>query len=177
MILYLSLWDNLCMMFLGMALFKWGFFSAKLSTRSYWLSLLGSYSIGLPLSAVGMFLMQQRLLDPAQYAQQWIIPALGYDVQRALAGIGHASLVILLYRSGVVPWLLKALANVGQMAFSNYILQTLCCTLFFNGYGLGYYGKLAYHQLYYVVAVVWIINLTFSAIWLQFYQFGPLEWA
>ncbi|WP_080054957.1 DUF418 domain-containing protein [Spirosoma aerolatum] len=174
--LYLYLWDNLCMMFLGMALFKLGFFSNKLTTRTYWLTLLGGYGIGFPLSALGMFLMQQRLLDPVHYTQQWASPAIGYDLQRGLAGIGHASLLILIYRSGLVPWLMKALANVGQMAFSNYILQTICCTLFFNGYGLGYFGKLEYHQLYYVVAVVWVINLLFSAIWLQFYRFGPLEW-
>jgi uncharacterized protein len=26
------------------------------------------------------------------------------------------------------------------VAFTNYVLQTVCCTLFFFGYGLGYYG-------------------------------------
>lgn len=177
MYLYLGIWDNLCMMLLGMALFKWGFFSNKLSTRTYWMTLLAGYGIGLPVSAVGMFLMQQRLTDPALFADtQWISPALGYDFQRALVGIGHASVLLLLYRSGVVKWLMRALSNVGQMAFSNYILQTLCCTLFFNGYGLGNFGKLDYHQLYYVVGIVWVINLLFSAIWLQFFRFGPLEW-
>ncbi|GAB3948818.1 DUF418 domain-containing protein [Spirosoma harenae] len=176
--LYLGIWDVLSMMFLGMALFKWGFFSNKLSTRTYWLTLLGGYGIGLPLSAVGVFMVQQRLTNPAAYAEtQWLSPSLAYDLQRALVGIGHASLLLLLYRSGAVKWLMRALSNVGQMAFSNYILQTLCCTFFFNGYGLGYFGKLAYHQLFYVVAVVWILNLIFSAIWLQFYRFGPLEWA
>ncbi|MBD2701587.1 DUF418 domain-containing protein [Spirosoma sp. BT702] len=174
--LYLGLWDMLSMMFLGMALFKWGFFSNKLPSRTYWLTLLGGYGIGLPLSALGMYLMQQRMIDPVQYTGQWVTPTLGYDLQRALVGIGHTSLLILIYRSGVVPRLMKALENVGQMAFSNYVLQTICCTLFFNGYGLGYFGKLEFYQLYYVVAVVWTINLVFSTIWLQIYRFGPLEW-
>ncbi|GAB4010433.1 DUF418 domain-containing protein [Spirosoma migulaei] len=177
MYLYLGIWDMLSMMLLGMALFKWGFFSNKLTTRTYWLTLLAGYGIGIPLSAVDLSLLQQVVTNPALYADtQWIAPALGYDLQRALVGIGHASLLLLLYRSGLVSWLMKALSNVGQMAFSNYVLQTLCCTLYFNGYGLGNFGKLPYHQLYYVVGVVWIINMVFSAIWLQFFRFGPLEW-
>lgn len=177
MFLYLGIWDMLSMMLLGMALFKWGFFSNKLTTQTYWLTLLAGYGIGIPLSAVDLSLLQQLVTNPAQYADtQWISPALGYDLQRALIGIGHASLLLLLYRSGLVSWLMKALSNVGQMAFSNYVLQTLCCTLYFNGYGLGNFGKLSYHQLYYVVGAVWVINLVFSAIWLQFFRFGPLEW-
>ena len=177
MFLYLGIWDMLSMMLLGMALFKWGFFSNKLPTRTYWLTLLAGYGIGIPLSAVDLSLFEQLVTNPVAFADtQWISPNLGYDVQRALIGIGHASVLLLIYRSGLVPWLMRALSNVGQMAFSNYILQTLCCTLFFNGYGFGYFGKLPYHQLYYVVAVVWIINLIFSAVWLQFFRFGPLEW-
>lgn len=175
--LYSNIWDILSMMFLGMALFKWGFFFNKLPTRTYWLTLLAGYGIGFPLSAVDLSLFEQLVTNPTLFADtQWISPALGYDLQRALVGIGHASVLLLLYRSGAVSWLMHALSNVGQMAFSNYVLQTLCCTLFFNGYGLGYFGKLPYHQLYYVVAVVWVINLLFSAVWLQFFRFGPLEW-
>lgn len=175
--LYLNIWDMLSMILLGMALFKWGFFSNKLPTRTYWLTLLAGYGIGIPLSVVDLSLLEQLVTNPALFADtQWISPALGYDSQRALVGMGHASVLLLLYRSGVMPWLMRALSNVGQMAFSNYVLQTLCCTLFFNGYGLGYFGRLPYHQLYYVVAVVWVINLIFSAIWLQFFRFGPLEW-
>ena len=178
MYLYLGIWDVLSMMLLGMALFKWGFFSNKLPTRTYWLMLLAGYGVGIPISWIDVSLLQQLVSNTALFADsQWISPALGYDAQRALIGLGHASVLLLLYRSGLVSWLMKALANVGQMAFSNYILQTLCCTFFFNGYGLGNFGKLAYHQLYYVVAVVWVINLIFSAVWLQFFRFGPLEWA
>lgn len=175
--LYLNIWDTVLMMLLGMVLFKWGFFSNKLPTRTYWLKLLAGYGIGIPISYGSLLLVEQAVTNPALFADtQWISPSLGYDLQRALIGVGHASVLLLLYRSGWVAWLMKALANVGQMAFSNYILQTLCCTLYFNGYGLGNFGKLAYHQLYYVVAVVWVINLIFSTIWLHFFRFGPLEW-
>jgi uncharacterized protein len=99
-----------------------------------------------------------------------------YDVKRVFLCLGHASLVMLVYRSRAVSWLMKGLANVGQMAFTNYLMQSIICTLFFYGYGLGYYGKLRLHQLYYVVGAVWVFQLIASAIWLRYFRFGPFEW-
>ncbi|RYE17174.1 MAG: DUF418 domain-containing protein, partial [Sphingobacteriaceae bacterium] len=68
------------------------------------------------------------------------------------------------------------LAAVGQMAFTNYIMQTVFCTLFFFGYGLNYFAEMQYYQLYLVVAVIWFIQLIVSPIWLKYFLFGPLEW-
>jgi uncharacterized protein len=75
-----------------------------------------------------------------------------------------------------VPWLMKALSNVGQMAFSNYLMQSIICTWFFFGYGFEFYGKLHYYQLYYAVFSVWIFQLIFSSVWLKYFRFGPFEW-
>ena len=83
---------------------------------------------------------------------------------------------MLVFRSGRLSWLMKALSAVGQMAFTNYLMQSIICTLFFFGYGLGYYGHLKFHQIYYVVASVWIFQMIFSVIWLKYFRFGPFEW-
>ena len=99
-----------------------------------------------------------------------------YDFKRVFLSLGHASLIMLVFRSRIIPWLMKGLANVGQMAFTNYLMQTIICTLFFYGYGLGYYNQLKFHQLYFVVAAVWVFQIIFSAIWLRYYRFGPFEW-
>lgn len=172
------IWDVLLMMFIGMALYKWGFFQNKLPARTYWLVLAGGYGLGLPLAVLAFFLVQQYFTAPAHFADYQLIPKeLFYDLQRIALALGHASLLLLIYRTGILRGLLRGVANVGQMAFSNYVLQTTLCSLFFYGFGLGYYGKLAYHQLYYVVAGVWVVNLVFSAVWLRFFRFGPLEWA
>lgn len=79
-------------------------------------------------------------------------------------------------QQSLVPGLMNGLARVGQMAFTNYLMQTIICTLIFYGYGLGYFGKLAFHQLYYVVAGVWVFQFIFSSVWLRYIRFGPLEW-
>src|SRR5688572_33512663 len=87
------------------------------------------------------------------------------DFRRLFLTMGHASLILLVFRSRFVPWLMKGLSNVSQMAFTNYLTQSLICSLIFYGYGFGLYNKLAFHQLYYVVAAIWIFQLIFSTIW------------
>lgn len=174
---YFGIWDSLCMMFAGMALFRLGFFSNKWSSSSYTLGMLVGYGIGIP---IGWYLFNADVTASTgfgAYVDTYRVPHWAlYDFKRLFLSVGHASLILLIFKSRVVPWLMKALANVGQMAFSNYLIQSIICTLFFYGHGLGYYNKLKYHQLYYVVGVVWVFQIIFSVIWLQYYRFGPFEW-
>lgn len=175
---YYGSWDMLLMMFIGMALLQWGFFSNKLPTSTYAVTLLVGYGVGLPIS---WFYAVVSQIDWVQHTGQMVdnyrtLPFQLYDVRRVLLALGHASLLLLVYRSQVVPWLMRALTAVGQMAFTNYLMQSIICTLIFHGYGLGYYGKLAHYELYYVVVGVWIFQLIVSPIWLQYFLFGPFEW-
>jgi uncharacterized protein len=171
------LWDALAMMFIGMALFKIGFFSNKLSTRSYLITLIVGYGLGLTLGWLTFERQVAFVKNPGQVVDtsSFSLQAL-YQIRRGVTALGHASLLLLIFRSGLVSWLTQALANVGQMAFTNYLMQSVICSIFFYGYGLGYYGKLAFHELYYVVACVWVFQLIFSAIWLRYFRMGPLEW-
>jgi uncharacterized protein len=171
-------WDGLTMMFIGMALFGWGFFSNRLSSSTYGMWLLVGYGIGIPIS---WFVFKAGAVEEIRniglYADRYYVTHnVLYDVRRILLSLGHASLLMLLFRSKLVPWLMRALANVGQLAFTNYLMQSIICTWLFYGYGFAWYNKLAFHQLYYVVAAVWIFQLIFSAIWLKYFRFGPFEW-
>ena len=68
------------------------------------------------------------------------------------------------------------LRAVGRMAFTNYILQTLCCTTFFFGWGCGWFGLLSRAQLMLVFAAVSVVQLLFAVLWLRAFRFGPMEW-
>ncbi|WP_245826251.1 DUF418 domain-containing protein [Spirosoma rigui] len=174
---YYGSWDMLLMMFLGMALLNWGFFTNKLPTSTYVITLLIGYGIGLPVSWFYVTSQVDWIQHTGPFVDNYrTIPFQVYDIRRVLLALGHASLLLLVYRSQVVPWLMRALTAVGQMAFTNYLMQSIICTLFFHGYGLGYYGKLSYYELYYVVAGVWIFQLILSPVWLQYFLFGPFEW-
>jgi uncharacterized protein len=176
--LYHGIWDMLCMMFIGMALLSIGFFSNKLSTSAYVMGLVVGYGLGIPISwAVfnGQMLWMNNI---AAHVDRYSVSLNTlYDVRRVLLSLGHASLVLLIFRAGIVNWLMKSLSAVGQMAFTNYLMQSIICSLFFFGYGLGNYNKLAFHQLYYVVGAVWLFQMIASPIWLKYYRFGPFEWA
>jgi len=174
---YDGLWDMLCMMFIGMALFKVGFFSNQVRGSTYLMTMLLGYGIGIVFGYYFFTGIVTNFLQIGPYLDAYRVPHnLIYDFRRLLLCLGHASLLMLIYRSKVVPWLMKALANVGQMAFTNYLVQSIICTLFFYGYGFGNFYKLSFHQLYYVVFAVWILQLIYSSIWLKYFRFGPFEW-
>ncbi len=175
--MYHGVWDFLCMMLLGMALFKLGFFSNQFSSSVYVLLLLMGYGIGIPAGYYYFKGLEWLLGDVSHYVDSYSFTHQNlYDVKRVMLSIGHASLLMLVYRSGLLNWLMKALTNVGQMAFTNYLMQSIFCSFIFFGYGFGYYNRLAYHQVYYVVFAIWIFQLIFSSIWLRYFKFGPFEW-
>jgi uncharacterized protein len=172
-------WDAIGMMFLGMALYKLGVFTGRLRRRDYLGMLLIGYGIGIPL---GWWVHQETVASHADFGLYLDNRIFGpsrttYDMRRVTMALGHVGLIMIVYKSGWLRWLTNALGAVGQMAFSNYVMQTLICTFIFFGYGLGNFGKLAYYQLYYVVAGVWVFQLIASPLWLHFFYFGPLEWA
>ena len=99
-----------------------------------------------------------------------------YDFQRILIMMGHMAVIILLYKKGYFTKLMKGLRAVGQLAFTNYVMQTVICTLIFFGYGLNQYNEWEYYQLFYLVIAVWIFQVMMSSIWQRYFLFGPLEW-
>ena len=83
---------------------------------------------------------------------------------------------MLMYKSGWFKWLFNLLRPVGQMAFTNYLMQSFLCGLIFYGIGFGMFGKLQRHEIYYVLIAVWVLQIIYSHIWLHYFRFGPMEW-
>ncbi|HQR06098.1 MAG TPA: DUF418 domain-containing protein [Gemmatales bacterium] len=177
----IEVWDSIALMLLGIALYRWAFLSGQWSNSSYWKVLAIGYGIGLPLVSYNFY--HGFLTHPnheASLARMELVPiewtSLIYPFQRILLVLAHASVIILLYKANVAPRLFRSLIAVGQMAFTNYIMHSVICTLFFFGYGLNYYGEFQYYQIYFVVFGIWIVQLILSPIWLHYFLFGPLEW-
>lgn len=172
--LYLSLWDVLLFMFIGMAFFKMGILTGDASVKVYaWMCIIG-LSIGLTLSYL-------RLQPMIKYNFNWFEFVKNtsfhfYELSRTFRAIGIFGLRMLLYKSGWIKWLFTLLRPVGQMAFTNYLGQSLICGIFFYGIGFAMYGELQRYEIYYVVAAVWVFQIIFSNIWLRYFRFGPFEW-
>lgn len=71
---------------------------------------------------------------------------------------------------------LAPIGKVGRMALSNYVLQSVLCSLIFNGYGLGLYEKVGLAGLWGVTLAIYLCQIPLSNWWLGKFQFGPLEW-
>ena len=160
------------MMLIGMGLMKLGVFSGTLSRGFYWALMLVGYAAGLAINGYTAHRTLQSNFEPIN--MWWNFST--YDIGRLTMALGHLSAIILIFQSGWIGWLMSRLAAVGQMALTNYLMQTLICTTIFYGYGFGQYGKLQRYQLYFVVLGVWILQLLISPIWLRYFRFGPAEW-
>lgn len=173
--------DQLALMLLGMALLKWGFFTGQWTSRQYRIVLLIGYGIGLPLAAYDLWLTANYTYNITAVVQQLERASLPwkmllYPIQRMLLVLAHCAALMLLFRTGWLTAIFNRLRAVGQMALTNYLVQTILCSLFFYGYGLGYYNQLEIYQLYFLVGAIWILQLMYSPIWLKYYCFGPVEW-
>lgn len=93
----------------------------------------------------------------------------------ALAIFYMTSLVLLAQRD-VWRRRLAPLSYVGRMALTNYLLQSIICTLIFYGYGLGMYGKVGAAGTVVLSLVIYAAQVLFSNWWLRRFQFGPMEW-
>lgn len=91
-------------------------------------------------------------------------------------GLGYAATFLLLARSPRVRARLGFLANVGRMALTNYLAQSLALTLVYYGYGLGLVGRLGEAAALLVAAAIFAVQIAASALWLRAFRFGPMEW-
>jgi uncharacterized protein len=71
---------------------------------------------------------------------------------------------------------LRPFAAVGRMALTNYLLQSILCTLFFYHYTTGLYGKVGPALGLIPTVVLYGLQVPFSNWWLRRYRFGPMEW-
>ena len=169
----LGFWDILAMMLLGMALFKLGILKAARSTRFYILMAVIGYSIGVTVNYFESSLLISNHFSILSFHKS----GMTYNLGRIPTTMGHIAVIMLFIKSAWLPLLQRALAAVGQMAFTNYITTSIICNFIFLGYGFAMFGKLQRHELYYIVAGIWMFQLIASPIWVTYFRFGPLEWA
>jgi uncharacterized protein len=160
-------------MFIGMGLFRTGFFTLGWSNRAYGLMIAAGYLVGVPVTAWLTWKIWQSGFDPLAL-HRWEV---WQQAPRPFIALAHASILLLIVRAGMARRLVERLAAAGRMAFSNYLMTSIITTLVFCGFGLGLYGKLSRFEQLVVVASVWAFILLWSKPWLARFHYGPFEWA
>ncbi len=69
---------------------------------------------------------------------------------------------------------LNYIGNIGRMALTNYIIQTVICVSFFRIFNLE--GKVNAAWLLLMTLVIYGLQLLYSSWWLVRFKYGPMEW-
>ncbi len=171
--LIVFIWRTAALMLLGMALFRTGFLTGKAKT---WVYLL---LIALGGAGVAWSGWENSMKLATAFAKPQALGRynLAYEFASLPITLGYASLAILLIRSRVIAGLLNPVARLGQMAFTNYLTQSiLMTTLFWGGRGLGLFGEFNRVELWGCVIAIWVLQLIWSPLWLSRFSMGPMEW-
>jgi uncharacterized protein len=72
--------------------------------------------------------------------------------------------------------ILLPFAAVGRTALTNYLMQSVLCTLFFYHYTTGLYGRIGPAWGLAITVVLYSLQVVISNWWLERYRFGPMEW-
>lgn len=164
--------ECLGMMLLGMALLKLGVLTGAASTRTYATMIVVGYAIGLPVNA-----FEIRAIEAAGFSPESLVRTfMTYDLGRIPTTLAHLGVIGLLCRTPRLSGVSRLFAAAGQMALTNYLSQSLLCLFIFTGVGFALYGQLSRHELYYIVAAIWIVQLAWSPVWLKHFRYGPAEW-
>lgn len=81
---------------------------------------------------------------------------------------------LLLLQRDIWQRILHPLKTVGRTALTNYLLQTVVCTLIFYSYGFGMYGKLGPALGVVLAFIIFGIQTSPSNLWLKYFKFGPI---
>lgn len=164
-------WQLAGMMLMGAALMRSGWLKGQFSLRHY-------RRTGALLVAAGMAVNLPAIF--AQWYLAWDYRWCAFllqaprELSAQLQAIGYAALAWGYWPQLCRFRLVGAIACVGRMALTNYLLQTLICTTLF--YHLGLFMRFDRLQLLAFVPPIWAVNLLVSSLWLRRFRQGPVEW-
>lgn len=104
-----------------------------------------------------------------------LIKATAFLARPALT-IGYTAGILLLIGQARGRRVLGVFAPLGRMTLTQYLLQSVFCTLVFNGYGLGLYGKVPMNLCILGGVAAFALQVWTSRLWLARFRLGPVEW-
>ncbi len=174
---FMAMWESFATILLGMALFKFSFFQGKLHRNVYRFFAFVGIPLGIALSAISVLNMvyTQTGFMEAMETRNFSINHIG-GIGRIVLTVSYASSLILLCSVNWLKSFFTLFANVGRMALTNYIMETIICSIYFFGFGLNHYGEYDAKGLVLFVFIIWVLQIIYSNIYFRFFQMGPLEW-
>lgn len=124
--------------------------------------------LGLPIKLLTGYAVTYQSLDTA-----WaMLSMLSNTIGGPLMSLGYIALFLIIVRR--LPVIVKLLQPVGQMALTNYIMQTVIMLIIFYGFNL--FNRVDAVYFVPIVVAVFIVQVIYSYLWMKVFRFGPLEW-
>lgn len=162
---------------LGVYLWKKGYLSEPTKHRGAlvrllaFCSLIGLFANAVPWENLGAWLTVHIPFRPLR-----ILIKLVCFLGRPLLTLGYAAGILLLLQRPGWRRAFAHLAPLGRMALTQYLLQSVVCTLVFNGYGLGLFGKVSINTCIFGAIAFFPLQVWSSEWWLARFRMGPAEW-
>ncbi len=135
---------------------------------------LWGFLLGAPLSAVAVWGMyHSNMLVPSPIG---LMGALAGAIGAPLLGLAYASFWVLFYQKAEWKPRLLPMRQMGRMALTTYLLQSVICVTAFYGTGFGLYGRYGPAFTLPFVFAIYFAEMALSVWWLKRFQFGPAEW-
>ncbi|MUV38733.1 uncharacterized protein JNUCC1_02604 [Lentibacillus sp. JNUCC-1] len=127
--------------------------------------------ISLPLVVLlGLFKMD--ILDWG--VKQIYIVQLLTSIGSTFMSLFYVSALTLVLRKDTWQQALRPLGFTGQMALTNYLMQTVIAIAIFVGFDL--YGKVSLVTGTLICLAIFAVQMIWSTLWLKTFRFGPFEW-
>ena len=105
-----------------------------------------------------------------------LLQILAASLSPLVIAMGYGAGLLLLFSAPRGQPILRLLAPLGRMAFTNYIVQSVVFSLIFYGYGLGLFNRMGPAAALALGITVFLLQVAFSHAWLARHRYGPLEW-
>ncbi|MCV0384585.1 MAG: DUF418 domain-containing protein [Erythrobacter sp.] len=169
----MTLWtETLPLMLIGMALYRFGFFSGAIARRK--LLLFGSAALLVGGAASLWIALRVAEGGFSYYGTMAAFTGWGHFPQ-LLMTLGYAALLAV-WGATAQGWLAVRVKAAGRAAFTNYLGTSIAMMVVFHGWAGGLFGQLARGELYLVMLAGWAVMLGWSKPWLDRFRYGPLEW-
>jgi len=131
---------------------------------------------GLLLESVHLF--TEDVPETALFGQVELLRTVLHVTATPLIAAGYVCAIVCLFHGRSLSWLVKPFAPVGQMALTNYLMQSVAIILILTsvGPGLGLAGNAAISTFLPLVVTFFTAQIVVSHFWMKFFAFGPAEW-
>ncbi len=132
------------------------------------------WTLPLAVATNAVYASTYTLVDPVSFGAPVVLQAVVFVVGGASGALAFACGGALLLREGSPQ--ATALASVGRLALTNYLMQSLVMTTLALGYGFALFGRVGHAQAIAMGIALFAVQAVLSRWYVRRFRFGPVEW-